>query len=58
MKKKYLFVSWFLMFAIMLCANTNLENQLEKGIFNIKEWNPAFIKEENPSTFPPWDRHL
>lgn len=49
MKKKYLFVSWFLMFAIMLCANTNLENQLEKGIFNIKEWNPAFIKEENPS---------
>ena len=37
------------MMTITLCADENLEKQLENGIFNIKEWNMAFIKESNPS---------
>ena len=49
MNKKHLFISLIFMMTITLCADENLEKQLENGIFNIKEWNMAFIKESNPS---------
>lgn len=49
MNKKRLFISIIFMMTITLCADENLEKQLENGIFNIKEWNMAFIKESNPS---------
>lgn len=49
MNKKHLFISLIFMMTITLCADENLEKQLDNGIFNIKEWNMAFIKESNPS---------
>lgn len=48
-KKHLLFIFVLISMVSVLFADENLDKQLENGVFNIKDWNLAFIRESNPS---------